>query len=299
MAKVLMIRDENGNFVGVPTIKGERGPAGSRGPEGPAGRTPVKGIDYFTAAEIADIEDEVADAITPSLNAKIQVEKEAREAADAAIDAALDTEVAARTAADSSLQSGLTTEAGARDAADAAINAKIPTQASPTNQLADKDFVNSSIVTNTAFFRGTFNSVEALRAYTGPKTNNDYAFVVTYDPVEPTEVLKYDRYKWNTEAWVFEFTMNNSSFTAAQWAAINSGISAAQVALISTALQPNDNISKLFNDAGYLTQHQSLAEYAKMAWVEAQGYLKEIYCYGSVEPASEEIIWCYVPEEQE
>lgn len=39
------------------------------------------------------------------------------------------------------------------------INSLIPSQASVSNQLADKDFVNSSISTNTANFIGTFNSV--------------------------------------------------------------------------------------------------------------------------------------------
>lgn len=35
----------------------------------------------------------------------------------------------------------------------------------------------------------------------------------------------------------------------------------------ATALQPGNNVSQLVNDAGYLTQHQSLAEYAKTAEV--------------------------------
>jgi hypothetical protein len=61
------------------------------------------------------------------------------------------------------------------------INGKIPEQASPSNQLADKDFVNSSISTNTANFIGTFNSVEELEAYSGVVTNNDYAFVISTD----------------------------------------------------------------------------------------------------------------------
>lgn len=40
------------------------------------------------------------------------------------------------------------------------INGKIPSQASSSNQLADKDFVNSSIASGTATFRGTFNALE-------------------------------------------------------------------------------------------------------------------------------------------
>lgn len=104
------------------------------------------------------------------------------------------------------------------------VEGKIPEQATSSNQLADKDFVNSSIATNTATFRGTFNSVAELQAYSGTKTINDYAFVIIYDPVVTTEVLEYDRYKYNGASWVYEYALNNSSFTAQQWASINSGI---------------------------------------------------------------------------
>lgn len=158
----------------------------------------------------------------------------------------------------------------------------IPNAATENNQLADKDFVNSSISTNTANFIGTFNSVTALNAYAGTVTNNDYAFVVNsvitdngsdwatfndldaydkdlltnfdyawvvnganfdlyrFDILNQTWGLRvsdtpkasvtlntaYNRYKatvsGNTVTWEFEYTLNNSSFTASQWASINS-----------------------------------------------------------------------------
>lgn len=130
------------------------------------------------------------------------------------------------------------------------INGKIPSQASSSNQLADKSFVNSSIATNTANFIGTFNSVAELESYSGTLTNNDYAFVVTTDSAGNT---LYDRYKYNGSEWLFEYELNNSSFTSVQWAAINSGITSSDVTLIGTALQPNDNITELNNNAGYIT----------------------------------------------
>lgn len=132
------------------------------------------------------------------------------------------------------------------------IKSLIPLQASTSNQLADKNFVNSSIATNTAYFIGTFNSVAELEAYSGTLTNNDYAFVATTDSAGNT---LYDRYKYNadTQQWIFEYELNNSSFTAQQWASINSGITSGDVTLIGTALQPNDNISELINDVGYIT----------------------------------------------
>lgn len=114
-----------------------------------------------------------------------------------------------------------------------AINEKIPSQASSSNQLADKDFVNSSIATNTANFIGTFNSVAELEAYSGTLTNNDYAFVATTDAAGNT---LYDRYKYNadTQEWLFEYELNNSSFTAAQWASINSGATSTNIGQITT-----------------------------------------------------------------
>ena len=111
------------------------------------------------------------------------------------------------------------------------IENDIPAQASSSNQLADKNFVNSSIATNTANFIGTFNSVAALEAYSGTLTNNDYAFVVATDAAGNTV---YNRYKWNGSAWLFEYALNNSSFTANQWAAINSGATTANIGQIAT-----------------------------------------------------------------
>ena len=86
-------------------------------------------------------------------------------------------------------------------------------------------FVNSSVSTNTANFIGTFNSVADLEAYSGEVTNNDYAFVIGTDADGNT---KYDRYKYtdatDPASWEYEYTLNNSSFTAAEWATIQSGL---------------------------------------------------------------------------
>ena len=180
------------------------------------------------------------------------------------------------------------------------ITEVIPNQASSSNQLADKNFVNSSIATNTANFIGTFETLADLQAYSGSVTNNDYAFVVNsvitdngsdwstltdlnaydkslltnfdyawvvngnkfdlyrFDIVEQTWELRaqnihkdtsllntaYNRYKatvsGSTVTWMFEYTLNNSSFTASQWAAINSGITDSLVTDITTAVQPSD-----------------------------------------------------------
>lgn len=136
------------------------------------------------------------------------------------------------------------------------IEAKIPSQASSSNQLADKNFVNSSIATNTANFIGTFNSVAELEAYSGPVTNNDYAYVIRTDAAGNT---LYDRYKY-TEAttpasWGYEYTLNNSSFTADQWAAINSHATAASISQISTNQQNISGIQTTIGSFGDIVTH--------------------------------------------
>ena len=103
---------------------------------------------------------------------------------------------------------------------------KIPPEASASNQLADKSFVNSSISTATATFRGTVTTTQALAALTGDL--NDYAYLQNIDPTTG-QTISYDRYKWVESGgdyghWKYEYTLNNSSFTSDQWAAINSGI---------------------------------------------------------------------------
>ena len=135
------------------------------------------------------------------------------------------------------------------DLRDARINGLIPAQASSENQLADKNFVNSSIATSTAAFQGTYNLVSDLGLTTSATEqqiaaaiatklaalsivpdNEDYVFVqIPTTDADPTEIARVDRYKYNGTAWAYEWSLNNSSFTAAQWAALNSGITALAV----------------------------------------------------------------------
>ena len=123
------------------------------------------------------------------------------------------------------------------------IGAKIPAQASASNQLADKNFVNSSITTNTANFLGTYDTLAEIEAIQNP-TNNDYAFLATTDSAGNT---LYDRYKYNSDndEWLFEYEINNSGFTAEQWATINSGISQ-----VSSTVQSGDD-NPVSSDAVY------------------------------------------------
>ena len=126
----------------------------------------------------------------------------------------------------------------------------IPNTASETNELADKNFVNSTVGTNTANYiyktesggeKVPFSSVAELEAYAGTVTNNDYAFVTGIDE---NGNAYYDRYKADVNdgvvTWAKEYRLNNSSFTAEQWAAIQSGITAEKVAQFEGAVAPVD-----------------------------------------------------------
>ncbi len=137
------------------------------------------------------------------------------------------------------------TDEGLQDALDI-INGKIPSEATSTNKLADKAFVNSSISTNTATFRGTSASglSEAqFLAWANGLTHdlNDYVFWNTTDSAGN---VQFKRYKYNGSAWVFEYTLNNSSFTASQWATIQSGLTS------SDKTNYNNHLSNTSNPHG-------------------------------------------------
>ena len=106
------------------------------------------------------------------------------------------------------------------------ITTLIPNTATVENQLTDKNFVNSSIATATAEFRGTVENIEDLNNIIA--NINDYAF---YKHTDANGNTVFDRYKFN-DKWDYEYTLNNSSFTAEQWATINSGIAYLQIMLL-------------------------------------------------------------------
>ena len=135
------------------------------------------------------------------------------------------------------------------------ITSKIPNQATSENQLADKDFVNSSIETATATFKGTYTNLDTLFAVVADK--NDYTF---YDHLLSNGNRVFDRYKYDGTTWVYEYTLNNSSFTDAQWKAINSG---ATTELINQIVTNVANINALLNSVKTNTDNITLLENKK------------------------------------
>jgi hypothetical protein len=133
------------------------------------------------------------------------------------------------------------------------INDLIPTQASSTNQLADKDFVNSSINSMSAFYITSnangdpFATKSALTSattfYSGGQivtpTRNDYA-IVLQDESENNATTRYIYYN----QWEYQYTVNSTSLTAEQLSAINSGITSTLVGKISSNEQMINSLSE-------------------------------------------------------
>lgn len=121
------------------------------------------------------------------------------------------------------------------------ISSKIPSQANENNQLADKDFVNSSINSLTADYITSDSAGNAFATKVdldrGPYYNkgqiatlskNDYALVNSDETHNGAAV----RYVYDGAVWAFQYIVNPTPFTAEQLAAINSGITADKVSKI-------------------------------------------------------------------
>ena len=184
-----------------------------------------------TAGEVAAKQDALTFDNAPTPNSTNPV-------TSGGVHTAIDNEKGARINADAALQQSIE-----------AILLLIPSAASALNQLADKSFVNSTVATASATFRGTYNLVSdlslavtathaqiaaALAGAVSGADNNDYCFVqIPTSADTPTEIRVTERYKFNGETWAYEYDLNNSGFTAAQWEAINSAITSALVAKLS------------------------------------------------------------------
>lgn len=185
-------------------------------------------------------------------------ETSARQAADEEIIADLATEIGNRESGDNALQDAIDDEAAAREAADDTLQGNIdnitdliPAQASSDNQLADKAFVNSTVQTDTANFRGSWSDWASVptdptlypadfAGVTTPTVNDYMVIQDASDYVGTTTLDGTWRFKytgnWDTDGksgWEPEYQVNETPFTAVQLAAVNSGITAAAVAKLT------------------------------------------------------------------
>ena len=154
-----------------------------------------------------------------------------------------------------------------------------------------KGFVNSSIATATATYRGSYNLVSDLSLSVSTAThstiatalgtavstadNNDYCYVeIPTSDSTPTQIARVDRYKHNGTGWGFEYTLNNSGYTAAQWAAINSGITSTKVSTYDTVAGyfENGKIKSVTLPAMYLGYSQVAFSQAKTTLLGVNGF---------------------------
>lgn len=203
----------------------------------------------------------------------LATETQNRNNADMTLQNNINAETQNRIDADNSLSNDIRTEATIRQNADdllasdisnalpriTSIEDKIPSQASSSNQLADKSFVNSSIQTNTANFRGNWNTWSDVPSdnvdlypqdYAGSRipTVNDYLVVenasdYTANTLSGTWRFKYSGV-WETDGkngWIPEYQVNEEPLTSEQVYAINSGITSDKVSSYDAHLIDTSN----------------------------------------------------------
>lgn len=239
-----------------------------------------------------DIEEETnrAEQAEASLTSALSQEQEQRILGDTTLDSKIDKEIQDRESGDSQNSQAIQAETSRAQEAESALQAnidaeenravqvegqlstrltsieeKIPNQASAVNQLADKEFVNSSIQ-QMAANRVTYDAQgspfptrEILlssqtyyhngEAYTPDE--HDYA-LVTADEGAPTPFTGgQTRFEWTGSGWEYAYGINERPFTSEEWAAIESGVTKEKVAEIGTKLPMNTTQNSLYGtDSG-------------------------------------------------
>lgn len=141
------------------------------------------------------------------------------------------------------------------------IDAVIPSAATCSNQLADKNYVNDSINSVTAYYItknaagdqfATYAELAAATTfYSGwvqrTPTRNDYTIVLD-DETHSHELTRYIYNSW----WEYQYSINESPMTQAQLDALNSGITAAKVCAYDAIPTITDNC-QIANGCGYTT----------------------------------------------
>ena len=193
--------------------------------------------------------------------------------ADGVLQDNIDTETQSRIDTDNSLSNDIGTEATIRQNTDdllasdisnassriTSIEDKIPSQASSSNQPADKSFVNSSIQTTTANFRGNWNTWSDVPSdnvdlypqdYAGNRipTVNNYLVVKNASDYTANTLSGTWRFKycgvWETDGkngWIPEYQVNEEPLTSEQVYAINSGITSDKVSSYDAHLIDTSN----------------------------------------------------------
>ena len=247
----------------------------------------------FSTANMNKIEQGIYDA-----HEMIAAEELQRIAADDLLRQAVDAEAQSRQETDRLLQLAIDTESDARQFAVSAlqtavdlIKGLIPNQASFENLLADRNFVNSTLANSAAWFltpdslgAEQWSSLEALRTgpwYSGgmPKQpmQNDYAIFINQNP-ELGPINSVWRASFSGELWSPQYKVNDTPFTAAQLAAINSDITAALVDTLKYPdTEPVQNSGSLITSGGVFAWFGAAVNTLKTAAKNAVGAINELF----------------------
>lgn len=126
---------------------------------------------------------------------------------------------------------------------------KITPAASASNQLADKNWVGEQVATASATFRGTNQTATTEQEFLTwadslTHDENDYVF---WKRDDGQGNIYFSRYKFNGTEWLYEYDITSTSFTAEQWAAINSGITEGKINEIIELIEDCATIEQVQN----------------------------------------------------
>lgn len=157
------------------------------------------------------------------------------------------------------------------------------------SSAATANYVNSSVATATANFLGNFTLTDlgltypatdsqigtALDSYTWPAgvtpTNNDYTYIEIQDPQTTGLDDRVERFKFNGSAWVYEYTLNNSSFTSQEKAAIDSGIDSTKVTAYDAHVADSDIHVTLSDKSTWNAKQDAISDLATIRSGAAEG----------------------------
>ena len=130
--------------------KGDKGDKGDKGEKGDKGDTPVKGVDYFTDAEIAEIEEKAkadVDSLVSAVDKRVDVltgeltaEGESRKKADELLESSISEEKTTRANMDAAILENLATETSNREKADSELDTKL-TAETDAREKADAELL--------------------------------------------------------------------------------------------------------------------------------------------------------------
>ena len=168
------------------------------------------------------------------------------------------------------------TQIGTNQTDIATINGKIPSAATSSNQLADKNYVNSAIQTASSYFDGAWDTYAAIPTTAAGFTNagfatptlNNYLVVLEDETQQGGGTWRYkyisDSTVYDKANWSAEYRVNESPFTSDEWAAIDSGITSSLVEQIGTNQSDISTINSTIGNYGNIVTH-NVNEFATAA----------------------------------